>query len=242
MRSILLIKAFIITCLSFYFTACTGATIYKQVNPVYKEKTFNDRTLAIVIQDSLINSADKSTIDFIDNNIGNFDNFFKDNLLKYLSQYSTIKDTRIIKLKQSYLKDKQFFKNRKTWEFINSPVKGTIIKDADSTAPGLVLILYQTTLRSFYNFSNSNGVSQGYISQNSARDGHINIEGRMLLWDNIKGDVITYGVFKANKYLQPLTEMTRNDFEDCLKLLVVDLTSETQIYNKDKARELKKLQ
>ncbi|MDP4197874.1 MAG: hypothetical protein Q8940_22725, partial [Bacteroidota bacterium] len=152
----MLIKVFIITYFSFYFIACSGATIYKQVNPVYTEKTFNDRTLGIVIQDSLINSADKNTIDFIDNNIGNFENFFKDSLLKYLSEYSTIKDTRIIKLKQSYLKDKQFFKNRKTWEFVNSPVKGTIIKDAENTNPGLILILYQTTLRSFYNFSNSN--------------------------------------------------------------------------------------
>jgi hypothetical protein len=237
-----LIKAFIIISFSFYFLSCSGAAIYKQVNPVYKEKIFNDRVLAIVIQDSLINSADKNTIDFIDNNIGNFESFFKDNLLKYLSKYSTIKDIGIIRLKKSYLKDKQFFKNRKTWEFVNSPVKGTIIKDDGNTTPGLVLILYQTTLRSFYNFSNSNGVSQGYISQNSARDGHINIEGRMLLWDNVKGDVITYGVFKANKYLSPLTEMTKNDFEDCLKLLVVDITSETPIYNKDKASELKKLQ
>ncbi|MGE5682671.1 MAG: hypothetical protein ACM34K_17525 [Bacillota bacterium] len=242
MRNLSHIRLLLLIAFAFSLAACSGSSPTKFYNPDYKEKVFKDKTVAIFIKDSLKNSADHSTNEFLENNYGSFESFFNEYFPRYLAEYSLARVPYLTRIDDKYFTDLLFYNNKQRKEHIASPARKTILRDAENKIPDLVLILIKPTLRSFYISSGKISESQGYLSQTSGRDAHININCRMILWDNNIGEAISFGECNSVKYIPPLVEMTRSDMEDCIKLFVSDITVGSPLCNYEKISELKKIQ
>ena len=220
-------KSFILVLVIFLLlTSCfTYKPLQKSVNPIYLERSYENESIAIVIQgEQQFLVKNEKTEKILMSVCNGFESVFKEDFPKYLTQYSNATsayfsdfDSNLF-IEKSYTTDDLSNKEIK----FDVPKKEQIETELNGEIPELILILKDIE------FIRSCSANFDYASS-------IIIKGYMLLWDNNKSEFISYGKFKTNKNIDFDCNFSKMDVDSCLKLLIQDVTNNSFLFNSEKA-------
>ena len=207
-------------------TSCfTYKPLHKTVNPIYLERSFNNESIAIIIQgEKQFFVKKEKTKEMLMKECNGFEYVFKEYFPTYLTQFSNATSVYFSDFNSDLFIEKSFttddFSNNEI--LFNIPKKEKIQTELNGETPDLILILKDIE------FVRSCNASADISSS-------IIIKGYMLLWNNIRNEFITYGKFNTPKNIKSNCTFSKVEVDYCLKLLIQDVTNNSFLYNSEKA-------
>ena len=218
-------KRFVAVFLLIFLGGCFSyAPLTKTQNPVYKDITFDNPSVSIFIQGSSFLITDVDVKEFVQKKYGTFEKAFINYFPQYLKEYSSAATTYMSEYDNSLLTEDRIFTFQLEKRTIKIPKRGSTVEDKNGKIPDIILILTDIHL-------DWRGAT---FHQNYSTNASINIYGAMLLWDNKKGNIITYGGFNTFKNISFDGAIGEDDLDNCLRLLIQDVTYDSPIYNSKK--------